>query len=107
MAAAASLYSSGIAAFRATSFETAIDLFTKVRRHRRSACLRPLLYATLHSQAIALDASQAKFYDARASAFDKLGRLKDALVDVRQVVRLAPDSHKVRRERFHWSGKEC
>ncbi|ORY92837.1 Proteophosphoglycan 5 [Leucosporidium creatinivorum] len=70
---AAALYSSGVAAFRATSFETAIDLFT---------------------QAIALDEAQAKFYDARANAFEKVGRLKDALGDARMVVKLAPTSHK-------------
>ena len=47
-------------------------------------------------QAIEQDPTQAKYFDARCAAYDKLGRIKPALLDARQVIRLAPQSHKVR-----------
>ncbi|GAA5879410.1 hypothetical protein JCM3774_005232 [Rhodotorula dairenensis] len=73
MKTAASLYASGIAAYRATSFETAVELFTR---------------------AISLVPDSAKLYDARASAFDKLGRTQEGLLDARQVIKLMPSAHK-------------
>ncbi|GAA5927191.1 hypothetical protein JCM1841_004244 [Sporobolomyces salmonicolor] len=73
MQTAQSLYSSGVAAFRATSFETAVELFTK---------------------AIELEATTAKLYDARASAYEKLGKLQDGLLDAKEVIRLLPTSSK-------------
>ncbi|BGP40007.1 hypothetical protein JCM10450v2_003987 [Rhodotorula kratochvilovae] len=73
MSGAGALYASGVAAFRATSFETAAELF---------------------SEAIALAPRSAKLYDARASAYEKLERLQDGLLDAREVVRLLPQSHK-------------
>ncbi|GAA6048241.1 hypothetical protein JCM3770_006499 [Rhodotorula araucariae] len=73
MASPGALYASGVAAFRATAFETAAELF---------------------SEAIALAPRSAKLYDARASTYEKLGRLQDGLLDAREVVRLLPQSHK-------------
>ncbi|GAA6060623.1 hypothetical protein JCM10212_006374 [Sporobolomyces blumeae] len=70
---ARSLYASGLAAFRSTSFETAHDLFTR---------------------AIDLEPSSAKLYDARASVSEKLGHLQDGLQDAKQVVVLMPDHPK-------------
>ncbi|KPV75532.1 uncharacterized protein RHOBADRAFT_53500 [Rhodotorula graminis WP1] len=67
------LYASGVAAYRAATYDTAADLFT---------------------EAISLAPTSAKLYDARAGAYDKLGRLQDGLIDAREVVRLVPSSHK-------------
>ncbi|GAA5989599.1 hypothetical protein JCM10908_000548 [Rhodotorula pacifica] len=73
MKTAGALYTAGIAAYRATSYETAVELFT---------------------QAISLAPNSPKLYDARASAFDKLGKLQEGLLDTRQVIRLLPTAHK-------------
>ncbi|GAA5861981.1 hypothetical protein JCM1840_006896 [Sporobolomyces johnsonii] len=73
MQTAQSLYSSGVAAFRATSFETAVELFT---------------------EAIELEATTAKLYDARAGAYEKLGKLQEGLLDAKEVIRLLPTSSK-------------
>ena len=93
MTSSSQLYTSGLASYRATSFETAIELFTSVRP------LRPphFVYreANPPPQAIELDPTQAKLYDARAGAYEQVGRLKDALGVVREVVRLLPESYKV------------
>ncbi|GAA5851226.1 hypothetical protein JCM8547_004173 [Rhodosporidiobolus lusitaniae] len=73
MLSATQLYQQGIQAYRAASLETAADLF---------------------SQAINLGAKSAKLFDARASAYEKLGRLQEGLLDAKEVVKLMPDSHK-------------
>ncbi|BGP24554.1 proteophosphoglycan 5 [Rhodotorula toruloides] len=67
------LYRSGVAAVQATSYETAIELFT---------------------EAIALAPKTAKLYDARASAFETVGKLQDGLLDARMVVQLLPESSR-------------
>jgi len=94
-------YASGVAAYRAATYETAVDLFTEVR-------LVPSLpvssssssaHLQLSAQAISLAPTSAKLYDARAGAYDKLGRLQDGLIDAREVVKLLPSSHKVRPSR--------
>ncbi|KAM0787814.1 hypothetical protein ACM66B_003868 [Microbotryomycetes sp. NB124-2] len=69
----ASLYASGVSAYRTGSYDTACELL---------------------SEAIALDATQAKYYDARCLVFGKLGRTKDAFMDARLVVKLEPQSYK-------------
>ncbi|GAA5911203.1 uncharacterized protein JCM6883_001937 [Sporobolomyces salmoneus] len=66
-------YSQGLQAYRAASYETAVELFT---------------------QAIQIDPKNPKLYDARASAYDKLGKLQEALIDAREVIKLLPTSHK-------------
>ncbi|GAA5824170.1 hypothetical protein JCM11251_001550 [Rhodosporidiobolus azoricus] len=73
MGSIAQLYASGLAAYRATSFETAVELF---------------------SEAIALNGKSAKLFDARASAYEKLGKVQEGLHDAREVVKLVPASHK-------------
>lgn len=72
---AAQAYRDGVAAYRIASYETAVLLF---------------------GQAITLEPTLVKAYDARAGACEKLGQLKRALADSRQVVTLLPDSFKVR-----------
>ncbi|GAA5959987.1 hypothetical protein JCM3765_006124 [Sporobolomyces pararoseus] len=67
------VYSQGLQAYKAASYETAVDLFT---------------------QAIQLDPKNPKYYDARASAYDRLERLQDALLDARDVIKLVPASTK-------------
>ncbi|GAA6011950.1 hypothetical protein JCM10207_003438 [Rhodosporidiobolus poonsookiae] len=70
----AQLYAQGIQAYRTSSYDTAIHLFT---------------------QAIELAPKpSAKLYDARATAYDKLGKLQEGLLDAREVVKLMPASHK-------------
>ncbi|GAA5999005.1 uncharacterized protein JCM10292_003250 [Rhodotorula paludigena] len=73
MSSAGALYASGLAAYRATSFETAVELF---------------------SDAISLAPKSAKLYDARATAYEKLNKLQEGLLDARQVVKLMPTSSK-------------
>ncbi|GAA5899291.1 hypothetical protein JCM6882_009305 [Rhodosporidiobolus microsporus] len=73
MGSVAQLYASGLAAYRATSFETAVKLF---------------------SEAIALNSKSAKLFDARASAYEKLGKVQEGLHDAREVVKLMPASQK-------------
>ncbi|BGP31979.1 hypothetical protein JCM10296v2_003758 [Rhodotorula toruloides] len=70
---ASALYRSGVAAVQATLYETAIGLFT---------------------EALALAPKTAKLYDARASAFERVGRLQDGLLDARMVVKLMPESSR-------------
>ncbi|BGP16114.1 hypothetical protein JCM10213_007506 [Rhodosporidiobolus nylandii] len=70
---AGQLYAQALQAYRATSFETAVELF---------------------SEAIALAPKSAKLYDARACAYEKLGRLQEGLHDAREVVKLVPASSK-------------
>ncbi|GAA6027181.1 hypothetical protein JCM8097_002461 [Rhodosporidiobolus ruineniae] len=73
MGSAAQLYTQGLAAYKATSFETAVQLF---------------------SDAIALGTRSAKLYDARASAYEKLSRLQEGLMDAKEVIKLMPASSK-------------
>lgn len=47
-------------------------------------------------QSIELNGTKAQVYDARASSYVAMGRMKDALRDVKEVVRLMPDSYRVR-----------
>ncbi|KAK4046223.1 hypothetical protein OIV83_006255 [Microbotryomycetes sp. JL201] len=69
----ASLYASGVAAYRTGSYDTACELL---------------------SEAIELDKTQPRYFDARCLALGKLGRTKDAFMDARLVVKLEPDSYK-------------
>ncbi|GAA5943736.1 tetratricopeptide repeat protein [Sporobolomyces koalae] len=67
------LYSQAIRAYKAASYDTAVALL---------------------SRAIELEPSNPKYYDARASAYDKLGTLQPALLDARQVVKYLPHSSR-------------
>lgn len=88
-------YTQGLEAYRAASYETSVDLFTQVRprfvsdTQTRGGTQEPLV------QAIRLEPSNPKYYDARASAHEKLGQLQDALLDARDVIKLVPTSSKV------------
>lgn len=95
MSSAGALYASGLAAYRATSFETAVELFSDVRSPARVV---PEFAADRQTppQAISLAPKSAKLYDARATAYGKLNKLQEGLLDARQVVKLMPTSHKVR-----------
>ena len=96
-------YASGVAAYRAATYETAVDLFTEVRLVPSlpvsSSSSSSSAHLQLSAQAISLAPTSAKLYDARAGAYDKLGRLQDGLIDAREVVKLLPSSHKVRPSR--------
>ncbi|KAL8283830.1 hypothetical protein RQP46_005262 [Phenoliferia psychrophenolica] len=48
----------------------------------------------LFSQAITIDPTRAATYHARAKTFEKLGRIRDALTDAREVVVLRPTSYE-------------
>ncbi|SCV67686.1 BQ2448_5297 [Microbotryum intermedium] len=61
----------GAEAYLAGSYEASIELFTA---------------------AIAQDENSPKLYDARAKAFDKAGRPRDALKDAKRVIELLPES---------------
>ncbi|KAK4703690.1 hypothetical protein P7C70_g2526, partial [Phenoliferia sp. Uapishka_3] len=70
---AANAHQQGLVAYKSGSYEMAADLF---------------------SQAITADPTRAAAYHARAKAFEQLGQIQDALRDVREVVRLRPDSYE-------------
>ena len=57
--------------------------------------LRQSSYISQFLQAIEIDSNNAKYYDARASAYEKLGKLQEGLLDARQVIRLLPTISKV------------
>jgi tetratricopeptide (TPR) repeat protein len=92
---APTVYQQGVDAYETGSYEAAASLFS----HARLALRLPLL--TLRSprgssQAIHLDPSQVKAFYARSKAYEKLGRLRDALTDAKEVVSRLPNSYKVR-----------
>lgn len=101
---AASLFEAGRLSFRASSFETAIGLFTQVRT---LLCTPQHDLTLFRLQAIELSPA-ANYYDARASAYEKMGDLKSALLDAREVVRLLPGSYKVSDAcRGRWTRREA
>lgn len=99
-------FTAGVAAYRATSYEAALDLFSEVGSDCQGrVCVSVTCTRTRSSQhrsrasgqAIAQDSQQPRYFDARANTYEKLGRIKDALLDARQVIKLAPTSYKVKR----------
>jgi tetratricopeptide (TPR) repeat protein len=92
------VYSQGLQAYKAASYETAVDLFTEVSIQFSQKLSWELSLTSSWNclQAIQLEPKNPKCYDARASAYDKLERLQDALLDARDVIRLVPASSKVR-----------
>ncbi|KZP31795.1 hypothetical protein FIBSPDRAFT_1037347 [Athelia psychrophila] len=63
-------FSKGVHSYRAADFETAINYFT---------------------EAAQLKGEEYTIYDSRAAAFEKTGRLKDALRDAKKVIDVSPD----------------
>ncbi|KAF7799342.1 hypothetical protein EIP86_010574 [Pleurotus ostreatoroseus] len=66
-------FSKGIASFRGQQYEQALASF---------------------SEAISLGSNEASVYDSRAAVYEKLGKRKEALLDSKQVIYLAPDLWK-------------
>ena len=84
-------FSKGIASFRGQQYEQALASFSEVSRSD-SCKIRTLIIA----QAISLGSNEASVYDSRAAVYEKLGKRKEALLDSKQVIYLAPDLWKVR-----------
>ncbi len=101
-------YRQGLTALDSLSHDSAVDWFSRVRRTRRGRLSEAELGVgmarraqdqadqVLPLQAIELDNDHLKAYTARAKAHEALGQLRNALTDAREVVRLSPQSHKVR-----------
>lgn len=88
-------YSQGLLAYKAASYETAVELFSQVCPLPNAACGDTRLTMGERSQAIRRESTNPKFYDARASAYDRLDKLQLALIDARDVIKLVPSSSKV------------
>ena len=84
-------FSKGIASFRSQQYEQALASFSEVSRN--NFCK---MHTLTIAQAISLGGNEASVYDSRAAVYEKLGKKKEALLDSKQVIYLAPDLWKVR-----------